>query len=402
MHYTVNAYKDIIMNLIFSDESLPTTQTSSIFLAGPSPRRREIKDWRTDAVTYLEKIGYTGTVFIPRFRAEFFNTTSKGKFDYNNQIEWECNARAMSDKIVFWLARDIKGEMPAFVTNFELGEDLHTGKVVYGRPITADKCSYMDKRLNMLNDKIWTSLEDMLSNTVNELGDGSFREGGEATVPLLIWKTKQFQKWYTALVNAGNRLEHASVHNVFLLPNKALFSYILKVKIWVSNENRYKQNEIVFARPDISTVIPYYMDEHKNLNIVLVQEFRSPVRNKEGYVIELPSGSAKDDTMLSKLNAQHELEEECGLHINDVSRLKEVNTRQLVSTLSSHSATVFKIQLSKEEFEQLEKSVQNKTTHGVFEDSERTTLTVSNMKDLFNYGLDYSTLGMIFEAFNHE
>ena len=388
------------MKLVFSDKPLPTSVTSSIFLAGPSPRRKEIKDWRPDAVKHLKKLGYTGTVFIPRWRSAFYNKSTAQSFDYDFQIEWECQARAMADRIVFWLARDIKGEMPAFVTNFELGEDLASGKVVYGRPSTAEKCSYMDKRLDMLNQVYYTDLQEMLKQTVTDLGDGAKRKNGETQVPLDIWRTKQFTQWYKALIKSGNRLDGADIKSVVRLPNGVIFSYTLKAKIWVAAENRYKENEFVFARPDISSVLPYYKDKKGKVHIALVKEFRSPVRNSEGYVIELPSGSSKDTTELAQVNAQHELEEECGLRIEDISRFVEVNTRQLMATLSSHVATLYKVKLTKAEYKQIKRAAKNGDVNGVIEDSEQTSVVMCKLSNVFKYGVDYSTLGMLFEVFN--
>lgn len=53
------------MNIIYSDKAIPNRIVKSIFLAGPSPREMSVHDWRIEAVEYLKKINFDGTIFIP-------------------------------------------------------------------------------------------------------------------------------------------------------------------------------------------------------------------------------------------------------------------------------------------------------------------------------------------------
>lgn len=77
------------MQLIFSDQSLPTQQTKSLFLAGPSPRTLEVEDWRPAALKELERLGFDGTVFIPIPKDKFAGT-AEPKFgdgwSYDDQL----------------------------------------------------------------------------------------------------------------------------------------------------------------------------------------------------------------------------------------------------------------------------------------------------------------------------
>lgn len=54
-----------------------------------------------------------------------------------------------------------------------------------------------------------TTLRDTLLTCKNKLGGGAKREGVEVQIPLLIWRTNEFQFWYKSLKGAGNVLEKA-------------------------------------------------------------------------------------------------------------------------------------------------------------------------------------------------
>ena len=390
------------MQLVFSDHPVPSIVTKSIFLAGPSPRDKDIVDWRHEALSYLgsSSMNYDGTVFIPIPEQRFYGTNQNPlTWTYDNQISWECECRHVTDLIVFWVPRHVDGKMPAFTTNVEFGEDLHSGKIVYGRPENAEKCDYLDQRMQEIKLPVFISLENTLDHAVSLLGTGAHRKNGEVYIPLFIWKTEQFQSWYSNLKLAGNRLDKAKLlHHVKFSTDKEVFSYVLWVKIWIEAEKRYKENEFVFARKDISTVLAHYKDIDGDIKIAIVREFRSPVNNTEGFVYELPGGSSPKPNTDPKMNAQHELEEECGLTINDLSRFKYVGERQLAATLSSHRAQLYSVELTKQEYEQMLKNEQSDRAFGVANDSEKTYLKMVSISQLQYSFLDFSMLGMIYHA----
>ncbi len=37
----------------------------SIFLAGPTPRNKEVKSWRGEALEILQRLGFDGVVYVP-------------------------------------------------------------------------------------------------------------------------------------------------------------------------------------------------------------------------------------------------------------------------------------------------------------------------------------------------
>ncbi len=395
------------MHIVYSNHPLPTSITKSIFMAGPSPRSLQETDWRHDALKTLADLGFDGTVFVPvpdyRFERNQMSDAENG-WNYLAQVTWEVEARKMADIIAFWLARDIDRSkedlgMPGFVTNFEMGEDLHSGKIAYGRPPTAPKCRYMDKRIEELGQPAHATMTELFTEVMTRLGDGALRTGGEAYVPLLIWRLESFQGWYTNLQKAGNRLDGADLLNVMVVGGKHVFSFMLKVNVWIAAEQRHKTNEFIFARKDISTIFAFHRSPTTGLvHVALVREFRSPVSNETGYVYELAGGSAVKANVDPQENAQHELEEELGLHIADAKRFQYIGQRQLASTLSVHRAQLYAVALTTEEFETLSASVAAKTVFGVVEDSERTFVELTTLDQLLTVPLDYSMLGMVYEA----
>lgn len=393
------------MQLVFSDSPLPTRVVKSLFLAGPSPRRPDEPDWRHEALQALEAGGFDGTVFIPIPEKRFLGAgADDAGWTYDDQIQWECAARQRSDLIVFWVPRVIDRSkvdlgMPAFTTNVEFGEDLGSGKLLYGRPPEAEKCRYLDKRVQDLGQPVYDAISELMNAAVTRLGAGALRENGETAVPLFIWQSEQFQFWYAALKAAGNRLDDARVMSTLYIGGKHLFSYQLWVNVWVEAEQRHKSNEFVFARKDISTIVAYYRNKATgDTNLALVREFRSTVNNTTGFVYELAGGSSFKPGIDPRLNAQHELGEELGVQVQELERFRPVETRQLVATLSSHRAHVYAIELQDDEWAQLQAHAEQARAHGVADEGERTYVELTQLSDVFKLPLDYSMLGMIFEA----
>lgn len=388
-------------NIVFSDQSIPQQITKSIFLAGPSPRTKDIHDWRHDALSLFEKNEFDGTIFIPVPKERFYGKDDSPDWTYDNQVEWECKARNVSDIILFWIPRDIKNGMPAFTTNIEFGEDIHSGKIIYGRPDNAEKCRYLDKRIIEIKENVFNNLNELIQYGITKLGSGSLRINGEVNVPLFIWNTEQFQSWYSSVKLNDNKLVDAKLLHHVKFSNGYLFSFILWVNIWIEKEQRFKPNEFVFSRKDISVILPYYKENNETY-FVAVKEFRSPVRNNSGLVYELPGGSSLKPGVDHIINAQHELSEEIGLHVDDVSRFQYVDTKQLCATLSSHVSSLFKIELTQNEFELIKKSINENKTFGLQEDTEIIYLEIIKLKEIMKYPFDFSMIGMILGSLINE
>ena len=150
------------MIINYSDQEV-LKGTKSIFLAGPTPRDKEITSWRNEACKILEKLNFDGLVYIPEY------SSWKPKADYVDQAMWERKALTHASIIVFWIPRKLP-EMPAFTTNVEFGYWLHTNKVIYGRPDTAEKIKYLDWLYKLdYNEEPINNLEELLTKAIEKL-----------------------------------------------------------------------------------------------------------------------------------------------------------------------------------------------------------------------------------------
>ena len=111
------------MVINYSDQLVMHTE-KSIFLAGPTPRKNDVKSWRPEACRYLQEQGFNGIVYVPEL------STKEALFSYDKQIEWEWEALDNASIIIFWIPRELP-DMPAFTTNVEFGYYVRDDKVVY-------------------------------------------------------------------------------------------------------------------------------------------------------------------------------------------------------------------------------------------------------------------------------
>ena len=371
------------LKVVYAKEELPIEGVKSIFLAGPTPRELETKGWRPEALELLKGLGYDGHVFVPEPR--------DGKFtgDYVDQVEWETNALNQADIIVFWVPRDME-TMPALTTNIEWGIWADTGKCVLGTPAGAEHVRYLQWMASKLKVPNYSTLEATLQEAVERIGEGALRKGGDTQVPFYVWKHPTFQEWLSAQKSVGNHLESAKVLWTFRVGRQLdkVFSWCLHANVWVESEKRFKSNEYVLGRTDFVSCVM-----HRDNQVVLVREFRSPVRNEAGFVYELPGGSSHNAGEDQQSVIAHEIEEETGLKI-DPKRFLLCETRQQMATFAAQSATLFSVKLSAEELDKLEADAGN--VHGVLEDTERTFVEVWDIEGIKDSRLvDWVTLGMI-------
>ena len=384
------------MRVVYSLEPMPESFSRSIFLAGPTPREDDVPSWRPEALRLLEEAGYDGVVFVPEYPTVPFRVTDK---QYPDQCHWEAEATEMSDCILFWLPREL-ATMPGFTTNHEHGEWFRSGKIVFGAPSDAPKIRYLRLKGNELFVPQAETLSEAVQKAIAMVRDGALRSGGERYVPLHVWWTDSFGRWYQFMKDAGNRLDKARVEWTFRVgkSKERVFFWILWADVFITKENRHKTNEVVIGRPDIvSTVLFHPSYNVIESEVVLVTEFRAPVANREGLVSEVSGGSsnqAKDQLTL----AGDEVFEETGLKISS-SRFEFFDCRQLVATAMSHHAHLYGVRLTDEEISILKKNEKDGTFHGVEADTERTRIKVIKFGQILEENLvDWSTIGMIFQV----
>jgi len=401
------------IHIVYTGQTPPVDAwKQSVFLAGPTRRQdpdnpqEDKSSWRKEAVKLLEQHGFRGVVYYPEYAPDAVPGTLSMP-TYEQQVRWEINNLNRADCIMFWVPRDLT-HLPAFTTNIEFGKWCDSGKVVLGYPPGTPKMRYMQLIMDALGGTRCFTLELAIKNVMSMVGKGALRGPGENSVPLMVWNLESFQKWYQSLQNNGNRLDDARVLWTFTLPNNSIFAWVLWVKIWIEAEQRWKYNEFVFSRPDTSMILMYRMPpsdradvSHRDLmkaEVVLVKEFRSPVRNTEGMVVELAGGSSFKPDQDHLQVAMDEVKEETGIEIPK-ERFKQLKHRQVAATLAAHHAHLFVVELTAEEMAQAREAADAGETHGVEADTERTYLEVSTIKQLLDNGVvDWATLGMIFEG----
>lgn len=381
------------MKIIYAQEAIPNEINKSLFLAGPSLRPgQDGISWRKKALQILEIMAYDGVVFIPEARDGNFED-----FNYQTQILWETKCLRIADNILFYINRNIDNGLLGLTTNEEFGQWKQSGKCVLVTELTADNVRYQEwwaKELKM------PAFHDMFNGIkhILDIQDNYPRKDGERFIPQEIWVLDQFQDWYKQLKDNGNWLSDAKVLNTYRIPsNNKIFAYTLWVNIFIRNENRYKNNEFIFSRPDISSCVLYYPNVNlMETEIVLVSEFRSPVNNSEGKVYELPGGSSVKPGVDPKERIIEELEEETGFNPN-IEKLVFLGERQLAATMLTHKSFLYCYELSDVEYNAVKNNVGK--IFGKIEDTERTELHIFTIDEILdkNY-IDWNNLGQIFKT----
>ena len=146
----------------------------ALFLAGPCPREDFTDDWRREAISVLEQLGFNGTVITPTNPHFKLMTTAFGlsqELAREKQVAWERAAMHTASAIVFWVPRDEKH--PARTTNYEFGEWYKKPHVFVGWPESAEHNEYMACKLKEQGKTWFRTLSDTLAAAVNALNESN-------------------------------------------------------------------------------------------------------------------------------------------------------------------------------------------------------------------------------------
>lgn len=370
---------------------------SSIFLAGPTPRRADVQSWRAEALCLLTGplLRYGGDVFIPEDRG-----VGGMHGVYEEQLAWETEGLRRADVIVFWVPRDM-ATLPGLTTNDEWGFWKASGKVVFGAPKEAVSVRYQRSYCEQHGIPCFSTLEDTLRAATTMIGEvGARRSGGECYVPLHVWRTLSFQSWYGNLCAAGNKLCDCDVKFALSVKGSGVFLWLLWVDVWIAAEDRHKKNELVLGRPDVACTVMLWRspDSVWESKVVLVREYRSAVSNGEGgYVVELPGGSDWK-TPATREVAREEVQEELGVQV-PLEALVPLGMRQIAPTVLSHKSACFVHEIDEGMLRHFEGLQTQGAQFGLAEDTERTYVEVRTVKQLFESdSVDWATLGQVAKA----
>ena len=283
----------------------------------------------------------------------------------------------------------------------ELGWLMESGRIVLGIPSETEEVRDLHIYAQVSHIPYYTTLFETLLEATNMIDAGAKRQNVEAAIPLTVWRTESFQEWLTSQKKAGNRLDDAHIEWLGRVgPSESIvFFWIMYVKVWIQDEGRYKENEWIIGRPNISSILLYmpHPTDPMETKIVLVREYRSPVSNSQAKIYELPGGSTFKSGVNPYTLAIEELQEETSFTLNEDHKLRSHVPRQLNGTLSTHKCHLFSLELTPKEMSDIEKAVGK--TFGNREDTERTTLAVMSLGELLRVDYaDYATVGMIMQA----
>ena len=313
--------------------------------------------------------------------------------DGDELTDWHEHAFDVADVMIFWWPDDTDPRLMS--TSLAAWTDSH--RVVHGTPSGTSLSSYLGTYAGSHAISTADTLDGLVGAALEKIGSGARRVGGERDVPLTVWRTDSFQRWYSAQAAAGNTLLSArQVWTFSAGPSQTSPLYwALHVRIYIRAEERVKSNEVVISRPDVSVMALYQRGATiDNTIIVLVREFRSPASTRDGLVHELPGGSTAARTGALD-QAITETEEETGLAI-DVHRIRAHGSRQLAATMSAHHAHLFSAEITNDELAWLHA---NQATPRGAGDTERTWTEITTFGQLREHRLvDWAMLGMIAEA----
>lgn len=376
--------------VVYADQQPPESWHACIFIGGFAPVPGSSgSPWLIEVIELLRQ-HWTGdgrlVVLLPE--------PTSGVRDDDKLIDWYDDAVEIADVTMFWWPADADPRLMS--TTLAAWSDSQ--RVVHGTPPHLPQSHYLLKYAGRHAVSTATTLAGMVSEILDKIGSGARRAAGEREVPLPVWQTDSFQRWYAAQTSAGNTLLGArQVWTFSAGQNKRFLLYwALQVRVYVEREDRIKANEVVISRPDISVVALYQRGANiDETTIVLVREFRSPASTPDGLVHELPGGSAT--TEASALDqAATETAEETGLTI-EVRRIQDLGSRQVAATISAHHAHLFAAEITSDELARLR--VTQSTPQGVTDDTEQTWTEIATFREIReNRLVDWATLGLIAEV----
>lgn len=149
------------MDLVYYGDKSNRYFKKSIFLAGPTPRDKNVPSWRGDAIKIFNDLGFDGTLIIPEEPKKHYYE----KENNFNEIKWDMEALLKADVVMMWLPRE--GDMLGLSSNVEFGYLLNKGNMIYGRPNTAFRCEFLDYLYKKELDRdYFSSLEELIKGTI--------------------------------------------------------------------------------------------------------------------------------------------------------------------------------------------------------------------------------------------
>lgn len=135
MRKTLSLHKDAIDKLhtmwnddkvLFYGNHIPEKSKGSVFLYGPTSRDGIPEYmWRKDAIFFLRRYGFSGTIFVPEYRGQsFLSDPDSLEHDFTDSrtiYKWERDAGQAAEFKLFWIPRNTE-QLLGLTTNREIGQ----------------------------------------------------------------------------------------------------------------------------------------------------------------------------------------------------------------------------------------------------------------------------------------
>ncbi|MHC3392538.1 nucleoside 2-deoxyribosyltransferase domain-containing protein [Streptomyces lavendulocolor] len=195
------------VEVVYVGREAPDSWDASVYLCGPTPTDPAEPSWRPAAVAAL-RAAWAGpgrlAVFLPE-------PADGGDYPaYADQIAWEEEAMHRSDVVLFWIPRDM-ARLPGLVSNIKWGAWYDSGRAVLGTPPEAERMAYLLHFADARGVPVERTLPGAAEAALRAVGTGGRRTGGERAVPLPVWRSEPFRRWYADGRAAGLRLLDARV-----------------------------------------------------------------------------------------------------------------------------------------------------------------------------------------------
>jgi hypothetical protein len=190
------------VTVIHAGRPWPAHWSVSLYLCGPTPRDPLTPSWRPHAESLLRE-RWDGDGRLAVFLPEAAEGDSEPP--YAQQVAWEEAAMHAADAILFHVPRDLT-TMPGLVSNVKWGAWHDCGRVVLCSPPTAQRNEYLLHFANALAVPVTDNLPDAVTQALRLAGPGTRRTGVERRIPLALWLSPDFQRWYGDLAVRGDAL----------------------------------------------------------------------------------------------------------------------------------------------------------------------------------------------------
>src|SRR6476659_1095841 len=225
--------------VVYAGQQPPESWDACVFIEGSAPRSTPIATpWQSEVLTLLRE-RWTSDGRLVVFVPEPSNRASDAP--PGELIDWYDRALDVADVVMFWWPDDTDQRL----VHTSLAALTDNKRMVLGVPPQGPRGRHLLHYAHHRAISTATTLDGMVNTVLDKIGPGARRFAGEREIPLPVWRTSSFQRWYSAQTSAGNTVLGARLVWAFNTgPHRGLLLYwALHVRMYVLAEDRVKSNE---------------------------------------------------------------------------------------------------------------------------------------------------------------